>query len=224
MSPEYAKLSHEKLAALARDGDETALNLLFREYRDTIRGKASLYFLAGGEAGDLVQEGMIGLFRAIMDYDASKEASFRTYAELLIARQMIAAIRSAARLKHRPLNTSLSLDADAGPGASADVGAAGEGADGGRSSSGGANLGASLPDASASPEEAVLLKDEMERLEAESIRRFSALERAVWNEYKKGMAYTDIAKALGCSPKTIDNALQRMKKKVARAMTEVSGS
>jgi RNA polymerase sporulation-specific sigma factor len=217
MSFEYEKLSHEKLAALARDGDETALDLLFREYRDTIRGKASLYFLAGGDTGDLVQEGMIGLFRAIMDYDASKEASFRTYAELLIARQMIAAIRSAARLKHRPLNTSLSLDADAVPGAE------GEGAGENRSSPGGANLGASLSDAAASPEETVLLKDEMERLEAESIRRFSKLELGVWNEYKRGMTYTDIAKALGCSSKTIDNALQRMKKKVARAMADVSG-
>jgi RNA polymerase sporulation-specific sigma factor len=221
MSLGYEKLSHEKLAALARDGDENALNLLFREYRDTIRGKASLYFLAGGDTGDLVQEGMIGLFRAIMNYDESKEASFRTYAELLIARQMIAAIRSAARLKHRPLNTSLSLDA--GVSFCAPAGAAGEGADGDRMSSASANLGASLPDASASPEEAVLLKDEMERLEAVSLRRFSKLERAVWNEYKRGMAYTDIAKALGCSPKAIDNALQRMKKKVARAMTEVSG-
>jgi RNA polymerase sporulation-specific sigma factor len=84
------------------------------------------------------------------------------------------------------------------------------------------NLGASLPDSSASPEEAVLLKDEMERLEAESIRRFSKLELEVWNEYKRGMTYTDIANALGCPPKTIDNALQRMKKKVAGAMKDVS--
>jgi RNA polymerase sporulation-specific sigma factor len=214
VNPEYEKLSHEKLAALARGGDETALNLLFCEYRDTIRGKASLYFLAGGDTGDLVQEGMIGLFRAITDYDASKEASFRTYAELLIARQMIAAIRSAARLKHRPLNTSLSLDASAD--------AAGGGADESASVSDGVNLGASLPAAAASPEEAVLLKDEMERLEAESVRRFSKLELEVWNEYKRGMTYKDIAKALNRSPKVIDNALQRMKKKVAFAMTDVS--
>jgi RNA polymerase sporulation-specific sigma factor len=215
MNLEYEKLSHEKLAALARGGDETALNLLFREYRDTIRGKASLYFLAGGETGDLVQEGMIGLFRAITDYDASKEASFRTYAELLIARQMITAIRSAARLKHRPLNTFLSLDAGAGD-------AAGDRGEGSPKQESALGLGASLPDAAASPEEAVLLKDEMERLEAESVRRFSKLELAVWNEYRKGMAYTDIAKSLDRSPKAIDNALQRMKKKVARAMEDIS--
>jgi RNA polymerase sporulation-specific sigma factor len=212
MNPEYEKLSHEKLASLARGGDETALNLLFREYRDTIRGKASLYFLAGGETGDLVQEGMIGLFRAITNYDPSKEASFRTYAELLIARQMIVAIRSAARLKHRPLNTSLSLDAGSSANDSREK----------SSAPNSVNLGAALPDDSASPEEAILLKDEMERLEAESVRRFSKLELAVWNEYKKGMAYTDIAKALDRSPKTIDNALQRMKRKVARAMEDIS--
>jgi RNA polymerase sporulation-specific sigma factor len=219
MGAGYEKLGHEKLAAIARGGDESALDLLFHEYRDTIRAKASLYFLAGGDTGDLVQEGMIGLFHAIMNYDASKEASFRTYAELLIARQMITAIRSAGRLKHSPLNTSLSLDA------SPDGMGGADGADGaGEASgaSGSANLGATLPDADASPEEALLMKDEMERLEAESVRRFSRLELDVWNEYKKGVAYTDIAKSLSRSPKTIDNALQRMKKKVARAMTDVS--
>jgi RNA polymerase sporulation-specific sigma factor len=216
MIPEYEKLSHEKLSVLARSGDEAALDRLFREYRDTIRGKSSLYFLAGGDAGDLVQEGMIGLFRAIMDYDTSKEASFRTYAELLIARQMIAAVRSAARKKHIPLNTSLSLDARtrAIAGAAAD-----DGGDGGSSDSG-INLGDTLPDAAASPEEALLAKDEIERLEAESVSLFSKLELDVWNEYKKGMTYTDIAKVLDKAPKTIDNALQRMKKKVARALHE----
>jgi RNA polymerase sporulation-specific sigma factor len=214
VNSEYEKLSHERLASLARAGDEAALDRLFREYRDTIRGKASLYFLAGGDTGDLVQEGMIGLFHAIMNYDAAKEASFRTYAELLVARQMIAAIRSAGRLKHRPLNTSLSLDASAVGGAESSPGDAG--------ASDVPNLGATLPDAAASPEEALLMKDEMERLEAESVRRFSKLELAVWNEYKKGVAYKDIAKALDRPPKTIDNALQRMKKKVARAMSDIS--
>jgi RNA polymerase sporulation-specific sigma factor len=210
MNFEYEKLSHEKLASCARGGDEAALNLLFREYRDTIRGKASLYFLAGGETDDLVQEGMIGLFRAITDYNASKEASFRTYAELLIARQMITAIRSAARLKHSPLNTYLSLNAKAS--------AVADGMSGDRASAEGQDFGDSLSDGAASPEEALLLKDEMERLEAESVRRFSKLELDVWNEYKKGMTYVDIAKVIGRSPKAIDNALQRMKKKVARAM------
>ncbi|MDR1292063.1 MAG: sigma-70 family RNA polymerase sigma factor [Clostridiales Family XIII bacterium] len=216
MNPGYEKLSHEKLAAIARGGDEAALDMLFREYRDTIRVKASLYFLAGGDTGDLVQEGMIGLFHAIMNYDASKEASFRTYAELLIARQMITAIRTADRLKHRPLNTSLSLDAEPL------TGGGGGGAGENTGTPGGANLGATLPDAGASPEEALLMKDEMERLEAESVRRFSKLELDVWNEYKKGVAYTDIAKSLGRSHKAIDNALQRMKKKVAGALASVS--
>jgi RNA polymerase sporulation-specific sigma factor len=216
MDTEYAKLSHEKLAELAHGGDEAALDLLFSEYRDTIRVKASLYFLAGGDTGDLVQEGMIGLFHAIMNYDSSKEASFRTYAELLVARQMITAIRTADRLKHRPLNTSLSLDAS--PRGAGGANSADEGAD----SSVGSNLGSTLPDAAASPEEVLLMKDEMERLEAESVRRFSKLELDVWNEYKKGVAYTDIAKAMGRSPKTIDNALQRMKKKVASALASIS--
>jgi RNA polymerase sporulation-specific sigma factor len=157
---------------------------------------------------------MIGLFRAMMDYDASKEASFRTYAELLIARQMIAAVRSDARKKHVPLNTSLSLDASAGGGAGTDS----DGGGGGDADSG-INLGDMLPDTAASPEEALLAKDEIERLEAESVRLFSKLELEVWREYKRGMAYTDIAKTLGKTPKTIDNALQRMKKKVARALT-----
>jgi RNA polymerase sporulation-specific sigma factor len=127
---------------------------------------------------------------------------------------MISAIRTADRLKHRPLNTSLSLDARP----------TGGGSDGDEDTGlpGGINLGATLPDAAASPEEVLLMKDEMERLEAESVRRFSKLELRVWNEYKKGVAYTDIAKVLGRSPKTIDNALQRMKKKVAGALADVS--
>jgi RNA polymerase sporulation-specific sigma factor len=215
VNTEYEKLSHEKLVKQARNGDEAALELIFREYRETIRGKASLYFLAGGDTGDLVQEGMIGLFRAIMDYDESKEASFRTYAELLIARQMIAAVRSAARQKHIPLNTSLSLDASAGPISGDSPGDAGGGVPDGH-----INLGDILPDDAASPEEALLAKDRIERLEAESVRLFSKFELNVWCEYKKGMAYTDIAKALGKTPKAVDNAIQRMKKKVARALAE----
>jgi RNA polymerase sporulation-specific sigma factor len=150
-----------------------------------------------------------------MDYDDSKEASFRTYAELLISRQMVTAIRSAARLKHLPLNTSLSLDAGAG--------AAADDAGLGASASPRAGLSGALMDNAASPEEILLMKDEMERLEAESVRRFSKLELSVWNEYKKGIPYTDIAKALGRPPKAIDNAIQRMKKKVAGALKYISG-
>lgn len=207
----YEKLSHEKLAALARGGDETAIGILFRDYRDTIRGKASLFFLAGGDSDDLVQEGMIGLFRAIMDYDPSRDASFRTYAELLIKRQVINAVRSDARLKHLPLNKSLSLNAGA---ASREMSGEAQPDDGG------ASLGDTLPDDAASPEEALLAKDEIERLEADSVRLFSRLELAVWNEYKKGLPYTEIARILGKSPKAIDNAIQRMKKKVARTLAE----
>jgi RNA polymerase sporulation-specific sigma factor len=204
MGMKYEKLSHEKLAVYAREGDEAALDLLYREYRETIRGKATPFFLTGGEREDLIQEGMIGLFHAIMAYNPAKEASFRTFAERLIAHQMIAAVRSAERLKHRPLNTSLSLDAAA-------FGEKGGSAD----EYGAVNLGDTLQDDSASPEELLLANDIIDVLEKESAKMFSKLELAVWEEYKKGLSYTEIAKFLGKPTKTIDNALQRMKRKVA---------
>jgi RNA polymerase sporulation-specific sigma factor len=201
MKKDYAAYSEEMLCKLAGDGDDVALNRIFRDYRDIIKSKANLYFLVGGDKDDLVQEGMIGLFGAIMNFKEDRETSFRTFAELCIGRQMMTAVKTADRLKHSPLNSSVSIYNTA---------------DGDEDD---ASIEETFIDRSAStPEEELLIKDQLERIEKESVKIFSKLELSVWNEYKIGRTYTEIAHSLGKTPKTIDNALQRMKKKVERHM------
>lgn len=198
----HQNTDEDSLAALAAAGDEAAQDILFRSYRDVIRGKTNLYFLAGGDKDDLIQEGMIGLFRAIMDYKAESEASFRTFAELCISRQMMTAVKTADRMKHSPLNTSLSLQASAGS----------DGAEGA-----GDTFEETLADkTSPSPEEMLIARDQARRLEEDSVKLFSKLELAVWEEFCKGKTYKEIAKSLDKPPKTVDNAIQRMKKKVEK--------
>jgi RNA polymerase sporulation-specific sigma factor len=196
-------IEEDGLVALAATGDEEALDSLFRAYRNVIRGKANLYFLAGGDKDDLIQEGMIGLFRAIMDYDNEAEASFRTFAELCISRQMITAVRTADRLKHSPLNTSLSIHGSAGTGTD-------DNAD---------KIEDILEDKTyPSPEEALIARDQARRLEEDSVKLFSKLELAVWDEFRRGRTYKEIAIDLNKPLKTVDNAIQRMKKKVEKHM------
>ena len=201
----YENLSDEYLVGLAADGNETALDHVFQRFREAIRGKANLFFLAGGK-DDLIQEGMIGLFYAIMHYTGDRSAAFRTFAEICIERQMITAVKSAARKKHSPLNLSIPIHGRV-PGAGTD------------NQEEQPPIEEILADPDAyTPEELVLVKDQMERIEAESVRIFSKLELIVWNEFKKGRTYTEIADWLGKSPKSIDNAIQRMKKKVEKRL------
>jgi RNA polymerase sporulation-specific sigma factor len=193
----YLNIGEDELAELAADGDERAMDTLFRSYRDVIKGKTNLYFLAGGEKDDLIQEGMIGLFRAVMYYKKDAEASFRTFAELCISRQMMTAVKTANRLKHSPLNTSLSLHASINDEDSSDT------------------IEELLADRTyPSPEDMLIARDRAQRLEEDSVKLFSKLELAVWNEFRTGKTYKEIATTLGKPPKTVDNAIQRMKKKV----------
>jgi RNA polymerase sporulation-specific sigma factor len=199
-----------QLLSLAKGGDEQALDLLFRAYRELIKSKANLYFLAGGERDDLIQEGMIGLFRAIMDYAPDAGASFRTFAELCISRQMMTAIKAAARMKHAPLNTSVSLFMP--PGEAGD--------EGGEVTS----YEELIADSRPSPEEALIAQEQARLLETSIEQLFSGLERAVWEEFRKGASYQEIAHALGKPPKTVDNAIQRIKRKIAGAIAEGQGA
>ncbi|MDR0357047.1 MAG: RNA polymerase sporulation sigma factor SigH [Clostridiales Family XIII bacterium] len=197
----YRSYSDEKLCKLAGNRDDAALECLFLNYRDIIKSKANLYFLVGGDKDDLIQEGMIGLFGAIMNYREGKDASFRTFAELCIGRQMMTAVKTADRLKHSPLNSSVSIY-NAANGNDED-----------------ATIEETFADRNTStPEEELLIKDQLERIERDSAKIFSKLELSVWNEYKEGKTYTEIARGMRKSQKTIDNAIQRMKKKVERQM------
>lgn len=197
MDRDYADLKDEKLVILAQDGDENAEEYLIRKYKDVVRSKAHLYFMVGADSEDIVQEGMIGIFKAIRSYNKTKQASFHTFAEICINRQIITAIKRATRLKHSPLNTSVSLSkplSDAEPETTLEE--------------------TLSSDSNTDPEALFLLKEDMGYIEDNGADIFSDLELSVWNEYLKGKSYLQIAEIMGRSPKAIDNAIQRTKRKL----------
>ena len=197
MERKYSELSDEKLVLLAQGGDDNAEEYLIRKYKDVVRSKAHLYFMVGADSEDIVQEGMIGIFKAIRSYNKSKQASFHTFAEICINRQIITAIKRATRLKHSPLNTSVSLSkplSETEPDTTLEE-----------------TLSAS---SNTDPEALFLLKEDMGYIEGNGAEIFSDLELSVWNEYLKGKSYLQIAEITGRSPKAIDNAIQRTKRKL----------
>lgn len=182
-----------------RRGDTSALDALMLRYHQFVRLKASSYFLAGGDADDLVQEGMLGLYKAVRDYREDRQASFRSFAELCITRQIITAIKTATRQKHQPLNGYLSFSHSPG-----DTGDDGD-----------CSLADVLPGSSVhDPVNQVISSEELESLKNCLTRLLSGLESRVLRLYLQGLSYEKIAGNLGCDCKTVDNALQRIKRKV----------
>lgn len=198
-------LTDEQLVRMSQEGSETAEELLIEKYRSLAKGKAKIYYIAGADREDVVQEGMIGLFKAIRSYDPDRDAAFRTYADMCINNQIITAIKRANRLKHQPLNESLSLSnmiADA---------------DGDSETT----MGDVLRDKRENdPQELMLMREVIDCLNAQDSGIFSKFEQKVWNEKLKGHSYTEISKNLQKSPKSIDNALQRIRKKVLLFMAK----
>ena len=193
------------LAAEAQAGDALAEETLIRKYSGIVYKKARAYFMAGADAEDVVQEGMIGLLKAVRTYDADKNASFGTYAERCVTNQIISAIRTADRIKHKPLNTSVSLSKPV------------TGSAAGQSTSDGAEitLGDTLSTQPAdSPDELLIIKDVAYYILNNGDNIFSDFEMQVLTEYIKGFTSGQIAERLGKSPKSVDNALQRTRKKV----------
>ena len=196
MSKNYRLMTDEVLAGLAQAGDREAEDILIRRYVEMIRGKAHLYFIVGADSEDVIQEGMIGLFKAIHDYSGNREATFKTFAELCINRQVLTAVKTASRLKHQPLNDSVSLSTPV-------------------DETGGGTLEESLGGDMASNPEAVFMENTLSLLLTdENSTLFSSMERRVLKEYLAGKKYPEIAKLLGKSYKTIDNAMQRIRKKI----------
>jgi RNA polymerase sporulation-specific sigma factor len=187
------------LIAAARNGDERAMDELIRRYHGFVRLKASSYFLAGGDSSDLVQEGLVGLFKAVRDFRSDKETSFRSFAELCITRQIITAIKTATRFKHAPLNTYVSFShTPAGQDLDAEC-----------------TLGDALPGPAVDdPATCVISSDELQSLLACLGSTLSPLESQVLTYYLEGRSYEAIGDLIGCDPKTVDNALQRVKRKV----------
>lgn len=194
-----------QLAAEAQAGDILAEETLIRKYSWIVYKKARAYFMAGADAEDVVQEGMIGLLKAVRNYEDGKNASFGTFAERCVTNQIISAIRGANRVKHKPLNTSVSLNRPVGSDG------AGTGPNEQPEMTIGDTISANPAD---SPDEMLVIKDVAYYIINNGDNIFSDLEMKVLSEYIKGFTTGQIAERLGKSSKSIDNALQRTKKKV----------
>jgi RNA polymerase sporulation-specific sigma factor len=193
------ELEDLQLVMKARNGSQTALDSLMRRYTGFVRLKASSYFLAGGESDDLIQEGMIGLYKAVRDFRADKETSFRSFAELCVTRQIITAIKTATRYKHAPLNTYVSFSHTPA----------------GQESESECTLGDALPGPSVDdPSVCVISTEELQALVGCLGSSLSELEADALRLYLEGFSYEGMAEELGCDTKTIDNALQRVKRKI----------
>jgi RNA polymerase sporulation-specific sigma factor len=193
------ELEDLQLVMRVHNGDERAREILIQRYNGFVRMKASSYFIAGGEPEDLVQEGLIGLCKAMRDFRADKETSFRSFAELCVTRQIITAIKTATRFKHAPLNTYVSFSqTPAGQDPDSDV-----------------TLGDALPGSHVNdPSVAVISTDELKSLVFCLGTGLSPLEADALRMYLEGSSYEDMAEVLDCDTKAIDNALQRVKRKI----------
>lgn len=186
------------LVARARAGDAAAMDRIIEKYRGFVRLKASSYFLAGGDGEDLIQEGLIGLFKAVRDYRVEREASFRSFTELCVTRQIITAIKTAARLKHAPLNTYVSFSHSRAGRTEQEV-----------------PLADILPgDPVSDPMTQAISTEELKSLVGCLGEVLSGLESRVLAMYLEGRSYEEIGEMLECNPKAVDNALQRVKRKV----------
>src|SRR5215210_480616 len=193
------ELEDLQLVVRARNGSSDALDALMRRYTGFVRLKASSYFLAGGDSEDLIQEGLIGLYKAVRDFRADKETSFRSFAELCVTRQIITAIKTATRFKHAPLNTYVSFSHTPA----------------GQESDSECTLGDALPGPNVNdPSVRVVSTEELQSLVFCLGTSLSPLEAHALRLYLDGLSYEQMAGELGCDTKTIDNALQRVKRKI----------
>ncbi len=192
------------LIALAKQGNAAAYDRIVRRYYGFVRLKASSYFLAGGDADDLIQEGLVGLYKAVRDYRSDRESSFRNFAELCITRQIITAVKTSTRNKHVPLNQYVSFSSTP----------AGSGADGEPT------LDEMLPGSPVhDPANQVISSEELRALVACISTTLSELESRVLALYLDGHSYEEVGRRLGCDCKTVDNALQRVKRKVGQHLS-----
>ncbi len=189
------------LIALAKQGHADAYDRIVRRYYGFVRLKASSYFLAGGDADDLIQEGLVGLYKAVRDYRSDRESSFRNFAELCITRQIITAVKTATRNKHSPLNQYVSFSSSA-PGSASD----------GEPTMEETLAGSTVHD----PVNQVISSEELRALVACISTALSELESRVLALYLDGHSYEEVGLRIGCDCKTVDNALQRVKRKVGQ--------
>ena len=201
----YEGLSDIELIMRSRDGHSDVTDYLMEKYKDLVRSKARSMFILGADNDDLIQEGMIGLFKAVRDYDAGRDASFYTFAELCISRQIYTAVQASRRQKHIPLNNYISLYGNVSDNPDDDEKYL---------------IDAIQPDGDLSPEELVIDRENVEQLEQRIEESLSAFEKQVLDLYITGMSYVQIARVLGKDEKSTDNALQRLKTKIKRIIND----
>jgi len=196
---EYAKLEDEEIVLLGRRGDKNATEFLINKYKSLVKAKAKTYFLIGADREDVVQEGMIGLYKATRDYQRDKSMAFKTFAELCITRQMITAVKNATRQKHIPLNTYVSLNRRVYDDDSEKT-----------------YYDMISDKIILDPEQLLITKEEVSGIENKMGEILSPFEWEVLSLYLNDKSYTEIANQLNKPVKSVDNALQRVKKKVEK--------
>ena len=199
----FAQMPDEEVVGLAHQGDTLAVEYLLGKYKNFVRSKARSYFLIGADHEDIVQEGMIGLFKAIRDYQPERLSSFRAFAELCITRQIITAIKTATRQKHVPLNSYVSLNKPIYD-----------------EESDRTLMDVIVEGHAQNPEELIIGRENLLSIRDRADQVLSSLEQEVLNAYLDGKSYQEIADKLGRHVKSIDNALQRVKRKLEKSLEE----
>lgn len=205
---EYANISDEELILRLRDGESHITDFIMDKYKNLVRSKAKTMYILGADTEDLIQEGMIGLFKAIRDYDSGRDASFFTFADLCVSRQMYTAVQASRREKHLPLNSYVSLYSAHVSGTDREDGEEVQ------------LVNALASHTDINPEELLIDKENAEHLEQLIEKELSSFEKQVLDLYIVGMSYSQIAKILGRDEKSTDNALQRIKMKVRKIVNK----
>lgn len=206
MSGRYGDVTDEELIDRLRQGESQVTDYIMEKYKNLVRKKAKSMYILGADSDDLIQEGMIGLFKAVRDYDAGRDASFYTFADLCVSRQMYNAVQASRREKHAPLNSYISLYTDM--------------AEMENDGNGTALVNLIASGIETNPEQLFIDKENVAGIEAIIEKELSSFEKQVLDLYITGMAYSQIAKVLGRDEKSTDNALQRLKAKLRRAVND----
>ena len=201
----YETMAEDVVLDLAKAGDENALNFMMEKYNNIVNMKASRFFAAGIEKEDIIQEGMIGLYKAIQSYDGKKQNSFKSFANMCVERQLITVVKSANRQKNFPLNSAFSLNSPIYEDGESDA--------------------MEILDVNVveDPLDTIANKEYLNQMENKIDENLSSFEKKVFIHYKQGKSYNDIAKEMNAKVKSIDTALQRIKKKVNKIKNQIDG-
>lgn len=203
MQSRFESLKDEEIVALAQNNDEQAVEHILEKYKALVKARVRVYFLMGADKEDLIQEGMIGLFKAIRDFSAEKQANFASFADLCATRQIVTAIKTATRQKHMPLNNYISLNKPTYTDESERT-----------------LMDLVSQSVVSDPEQIIINEEEYNNTSKIILGNLSCFEKEVLDYYLQGKSYSEIARIQGRSAKSIDNALQRIKKKIEVSLNE----